>query len=201
LNDLKFEISNLKRRNGEIFTKALMIVPVFVLGMILTTFPVLGQAEGTMQKLEVHSSAFGEGDRIPSDFTCDGADMSPPIEWAGLPAQVRSIAIIADDPDARSGDWVHWLVYDLPPSLVQLPAGIPKGEKLSVGGSQGRTDFGQTGYGGPCPPGGEHRYFFKVYALDAMLRLRPGATKKELLKAMQGHILAEGVLMGTYERG
>ena len=153
-----------------------------------------------MGKIDVRSSAFGEGDRIPSDFTCEGADMSPPIEWYGVPATAQSLAILMDDPDAPSGDWVHWLVYDLPPSLMQLPAGIPEGGRLASGGLQGRSDFGTLGYGGPCPPRGNHRYFFKVYALDAMLHLKPGVTKKELVKAMQGHVLAEGRLMGTYER-
>ncbi len=168
-------------------------------GMIFITFPVFGE-EAAMKKIAVTSSAFGEGGRIPSDFTCDGADMSPPIEWSGVPANAQSLAVIADDPDAPSGDWVHWLVYDLPPSVTQLPAGIPGGGKLSGGGSHGRTDFGALGYGGPCPPRGAHRYFFKVYALDVMLHLKPGVTKKELLKAMQGHVLAEGRLVGTYER-
>ena len=153
-----------------------------------------------MGKIDVRSSAFGEGDRIPSDFTCDGADMSPPIEWSGVPANTQSFAVIADDPDSPSGDWVHWLVYNLPPSLTQLPAGISEGGSLPSGGLHGRTDFGTLGYGGPCPPRGTHHYFFKVYALDGMLQLKSGATKKELLKAMQEHVLAEGRLMGTYER-
>ncbi|MFH1800070.1 MAG: YbhB/YbcL family Raf kinase inhibitor-like protein [Candidatus Omnitrophota bacterium] len=153
-----------------------------------------------MQKIEVRSSAFVEGDKIPSDFTCDGADMSPPIEWSGVPARAQSLAIIMDDPDAPSGNWTHWLVYDLPPDLTQLRAGIAAGEKLPGEALQGRTDFRKTGYGGPCPPSGEHRYFFKVYALDTMLHLKSGASKQELLKAMQGHILAEGVLMGRYDR-
>ena len=152
------------------------------------------------QKIEVWSSAFGEGERIPSDFTCEGANMSPPIEWTGVPSAAGSLVVIADDPDAPSGDWVHWLVYDLPPSLTQLPAGIPEGGRLSGGGSQGSSDFGALGYGGPCPPSGTHRYFFKVYALDGMLNLKPGAAKKELLAAMQNHVLAEGRLMGIYER-
>lgn len=156
--------------------------------------------EGAMEKIDVRSSAFGEGERIPSDFTCEGADMSPPVEWSGVPAHAKSLAILVDDPDATAGDWVHWLAYDLPPSLTQLPAGIPEGGRLSIGGSQGRSDFGSLGYGGPCPPSGTHRYFFKVYALDAVLHLKPGATKKELLEAMQGHVLAEGRLTGTYER-
>jgi Raf kinase inhibitor-like YbhB/YbcL family protein len=177
------------------------ISSLFLMGMILMVFPVFGQArEGIMQKIEVRSSAFGEGDRIPSDFTCDGADMSPPIEWSGVPATAQSLAIIVDDPDAPSGNWTHWLVYGLPPDLTQLKAGIAAEEELPGGALQGRTDFGRTGYGGPCPPSGEHRYFFKVYALNAMLRLKSGVSKQELLRAMQGHILAEGVLMGRYDR-
>jgi Raf kinase inhibitor-like YbhB/YbcL family protein len=177
------------------------ICGLFLIGMILITIPVFGQeGEGVMQKIEVRSSAFGEGERIPSDFTCDGADMSPPIEWSGVPVRAQSLAVIVDDPDATSGNWTHWLVYDLPPDLTQLRAGISAKEKLPGEALQGRTDFGKTGYGGPCPPSGEHRYFFKVYALDAMLRLKSGASKQELLRAMQGHILAEGVLMGRYDR-
>jgi Raf kinase inhibitor-like YbhB/YbcL family protein len=177
------------------------ILELFLTGMIVITFPVLGQAEENMtQKIEVRSSAFGKGDRIPADFTCDGADMSPPIEWFGVPPQTQSLAIIADDPDAPSGDWAHWVIYDIPPNVARLPAGIPAGERSPMGGVQGKTDFGRAGYGGPCPPSGEHRYFFKVYALDTMLNLRPGMTKKELLRAIQGRILASGQLMGTYER-
>jgi len=176
------------------------IISLFLTGVLLTVFPISGQGEGAMERIDLRSSAFGEGDGIPSDFTCDGADMSPPIEWFGVPAHAQSLAIIMDDPDAPAGDWVHWLVYDLPPSLTQLPAGIPEGGRLSGGGSQGRADFGSVGYGGPCPPRGTHHYFFKIHALDVMLHLKPGATKKELLKAMQGHIIAEGRLMGTYER-
>lgn len=153
-----------------------------------------------MSKIEVRSSAFREGDRIPSDFACDGANMSPPIAWSGVPSDAQSLALIADDPDAPAGDWVHWLIYDLPASLTELPAGIPEGGILSGGGLQGRTDFGALGYGGPCPPRGMHRYFFKIYALDRVLQLKPGVTKKELFKAMQGHVLAEGQLIGTYER-
>ena len=153
-----------------------------------------------MGKIDVRSSAFNEGDRIPSDFTCDGADISPPIEWSGVPANAQSLAIIVEDPDAPSGNWTHWLVYDLPPDLTQLPAGISSGENLPIGGSQGRTDFGALGYGGPCPPSGTHRYLFKVYALDAMLHMKPGASKQALFQAMRGHILAEGVLMGKYKR-
>lgn len=152
-------------------------------------------------KLQVSSPAFAEGAGIPSDHTCEGADLSPPLVWSGVPSNAKSLALIADDPDAPAGDWVHWVLYDLPPHLTQLPIGITPSEKLSFGGSQGHTDFGWSGYGGPCPPRGTHRYFFKLYALDTVLGLKPGATKEELLEAMQGHILAEGQLMGKYRRG
>ena len=176
------------------------IFGLFLMGVLLTVLPIFGQAEGVRGKIDVRSSAFGEGDSIPSDFTCDGADMSPPIEWSGVPANAQSLAVIVEDPDAPAGNWTHWLVYDLPPDLMQLPAGISFGEKFPVGSLQGRTDFGKPGYRGPCPPKGEHRYFFKVYALDAMLRLKSGASRQELSQVMQGHILAEGVLMGKYDR-
>jgi Raf kinase inhibitor-like YbhB/YbcL family protein len=156
--------------------------------------------DAVMEKITITSSAFNEGEMIPSEHTCDGANVSPPLQWTGVPKNAKSLALISDDPDAPSGDWVHWVVYDLPPSLSQLAAAIPEGKSLSDKGFQGRTDFGRIGYGGPCPPRGIHRYFFKVYALDTMLRLKPGATKKELLEAMQGHVLAEGQLMGRYQR-
>lgn len=176
------------------------IFRLFLISALLMALPIAGQAEEPREKITVRSPAFGEGGRIPPDFTCDGADMSPPIEWSGVPAGSKSLALIAEDPDAPAGNWTHWLIFDLSPDLTQLPAGISSGEKLSMNGSQGRTDFGKTIYRGPCPPDGEHRYFFKVYALDARLGLKPGASKQELSQAMQGHILAEGVLMGKYDR-
>lgn len=176
------------------------ISAVIFFGVLLTALPMPGRAEGAEGTIEVRSTAFAEGDRIPSDFTCDGADMSPPVEWANIPSGTKSIAILVEDPDAPSGNWSHWLAYDLPPSLRQLPPGIPASKGLPAGGTQGRTDFGKMGYSGPCPPQGNHRYFFRVYALDAILGLKPGVTKQELLRAMQGHILAQGQLMGTYDR-
>ncbi len=151
-------------------------------------------------RIRVTSPTFSEGASIPADHTCDGADISPPLQWSEVPPEAKSLALIVDDPDARAGDWVHWILYDLPPGVTQLPAAVPATARLSTGGTQGRTDFGATGYGGPCPPRGTHRYFFKLYALDVPLNLAPGVTKKELLKAMQGHILAEGQLMGKYQR-
>jgi len=150
--------------------------------------------------IKVVSSAFQEGGMIPADYTCDGKDISPPLSWSGVPEQAVTLALICDDPDAPLGTWVHWVLYNLPASVRELPAGVPPDERLANGALQGRNDFRRLGYGGPCPPGGTHRYYFKLCALDKALDLKPGATKKELLKAMEGHILAEGQLMGRYKR-
>ena len=150
--------------------------------------------------IKVLSSAFQEGGMIPADYTCDGRNISPPLSWSGIPEKVVTLALICDDPDAPVGTWVHWVLYNLPASAKELPAGVPPQEKLASGAVQGKNDFRKPGYGGPCPPGGTHRYYFKLYALDKALDLKPGATKKELLKAMEGHILAEGQLMGRYKR-
>jgi Raf kinase inhibitor-like YbhB/YbcL family protein len=150
--------------------------------------------------MTVTSDAFKEGQMIPSDYTCDGRDQSPLLRWSGAPAGTQSFAIIADDPDAPGGDWVHWLVYDLPPTIDMMPQGVPAVDKLANAEKHGSNDFGKLGYGGPCPPSGVHRYVFKVYALDRMLGLEAGLKKKELLKAMDGHILGMGQLVGKYGR-
>ena len=151
--------------------------------------------------IQLTSSAFIEGSAIPVRYTCDGQDISPPLKWNNIPQGARSIALIADDPDAPAGTWVHWVLYNLPVTVTELPQGLPTSENIPNGASQGRNDFRRIGYGGPCPPrGSPHRYFFKVYALDIELGLKPGATKGELLRAMEGRILAEGQLMGTYQR-
>lgn len=146
------------------------------------------------------SAAFREGGMIPPAHTCDGRDASPPLAWTGSPPGTNSFALISDDPDAPGQTWVHWVVYNLPPSTRQLPEAFPPDEERPDGMRQGMTDFGRVGYGGPCPPGGTHRYFFTLYALDAMLSLPPGATKPQLEAAMKGHLLAEAQLMGTYRR-
>lgn len=164
-------------------------------------FPAVVRGKETaMEKITITSPAFREGENIPSVHTCDGGNVSPPLAWTGVPKDAKSLALIADDPDAPMGDWVHWVLYDLSPDTAGLPQGVPRGEKVPSGGTQGKTDFRTLGYGGPCPPRGTHRYFFKIYALDSSLQLKPGATKKELLQAMQGHVLAEGQLMGKYAR-
>ncbi len=150
---------------------------------------------------DLKSSAFTAEDSIPKKHTCDGPDLSPALAWGQPPAGTQSLGLIMDDPDAPVGTWVHWVLYDLPATARELPEGVPKQEELSNGARQGRNDFRRIGYGGPCPPpGGPHRYFFKLYALDTKTNLKPGATKAELEKAMQGHILGKTELMGRYKR-
>ncbi|MGQ9621648.1 MAG: YbhB/YbcL family Raf kinase inhibitor-like protein [Bacteroidales bacterium] len=150
--------------------------------------------------MKLISSAFKEGEMIPSKYTCDGPDVSPPLEWSEIPDGTKSFALINDDPDAPVGTWVHWVIYDIPENVNRLPENVPKTEVIENGARQGRNDFGRIGYGGPCPPGGTHRYYFKIYALNRKLDLRSGITKRDLLKAMEGHILAESYLMGRYKR-
>lgn len=150
---------------------------------------------------DLKSSAFTAEDSIPKKHTCDGPDLSPALAWGQPPAGTQSLGLIMDDPDAPVGTWVHWVLYDLPATARELPEGVPKQEELSNGARQGRNDFRRIGYGGPCPPpGGPHRYFFKLYALDTKTNLKPGATKAELEKAMHGHILGKSELMGRYKR-
>lgn len=151
--------------------------------------------------LKLSSTAFQPEDDIPSKYTCSGADVSPALSWTDPPAGTQSFALIADDPDAPVGTWVHWVAYDIPASTRQLPEGVPKTDAIPGGGVQGQNDFRKTGYGGPCPPPGKpHRYYFKLYALDAKLNLKPGATKKDVEQAIKGHILAQAELMGRFKR-
>ena len=151
-------------------------------------------------EIKVESTAFIEGDMIPSKYTCDGLNVSPPLTWSDPPESTKSIVLISDDPDAPMGTWVHWVVYNIPPQVKEFSENVPPTKILENGAIQGTTDFGRIGYGGPCPPSGTHRYFFKVYALDTMLNLDPGATKKQVVNAMESHVLAEGQLMGRYKR-
>jgi len=150
--------------------------------------------------LKVTSSAFQEGGLIPPKYTCDGADVSVPLRWDNVPQGTKSIALISDDPDAPMGTWVHWVLFNLPGETKELAENIPADKTLPSGARQGTNDFRKIGYGGPCPPGGTHRYFFKIYALDTLLDLPAGARKAELLKAMEGHIVGQGQLMGKYKR-
>jgi Raf kinase inhibitor-like YbhB/YbcL family protein len=156
---------------------------------------------GTAMKLEVRSTSFSEGGEIPRRHTCDGEDLSPALAWGEVPAGTASLALICDDPDAPVGTWVHWVLFDLPPETRQLAEALSKDERPAGGGVQGVTDFRRHGYGGPCPPRGPaHRYFFKLYALDRRLGLGPEADKAAVVRAMEGHVLAEGRLMGRYRR-
>lgn len=150
--------------------------------------------------LKVTSTAFEHNGMIPSRYTADGADVSPPLQWQGVPEGARSIAVICDDPDAPMGTWVHWLVWNIPPAMTGLDEDVPPDTVLENGICQGTTDFGRIGYGGPAPPSGTHRYFFKVYALDTLLDLPADSVKAELENAMKGHILAQGELVGKYSR-
>ncbi len=164
--------------------------------------------------IALRSPAWSDGGMIPKVYTCDGADRSPPLEWSGVPSAARSLAVICDDPDAPMGTFSHWVLFNLPPRVKALPEGDSTAETLALpanqpGGSAGadapraqpgRNDFGKTGYGGPCPPSGTHHYVFRLYALDSRLGLTSSATRADVLKAIQGHILAEGRLVGRYAR-
>lgn len=155
---------------------------------------------GQAMVFNLSSPAFNQGAAIPRKYTCDGEDLSPPLQWTEPPADTRSLALISDDPDAPVGTWVHWVVYNLPAGIRSLPEGASPAAGLPQGGVHGQNSWRRLEYGGPCPPSGTHRYFFKLYALDITLELGPGAGKKELLGAMEGHVLAQAELMGTYSR-
>ena len=156
---------------------------------------------GCAMAFELKSPSFENGAAIPRTFTCEGKDASPELIWKNAPVGTKSFALICDDPDAPMGTWVHWVIYNIAQEAAGLPEGIDAAETLSNGAKQGYTDFSRTGYGGPCPPAGKpHRYFFKLYALDSKLEIRGRVTKEKLLDAMQGHILAEATLVGTYKR-
>ena len=151
-------------------------------------------------EIKITSSAFEDGGLIPTKYTCDGADISPPLQWDAVPEGTLSIALICDDPDAPMGTFVHWVLFNLPPDTKELAEGFPDDETLADGTRQGITGFGKTGYGGPCPPSGTHRYFFEIYALDTKFDMAAIADKPQLLKAMEGHILGQGQLVGKYKR-
>jgi Raf kinase inhibitor-like YbhB/YbcL family protein len=154
-----------------------------------------------MMTFSLRSSAFQSGGAIPRQHTCDGADQSPPLSWSDLPAGTKSLALIVEDPDAPGGNFVHWVLFNLPPAPSELPRAAPHQSILDNDARQGRNDFRRVGYGGPCPPRGPaHRYFFRLYALDAPLELTPGATASELRAAAQDHILGKTELMGTFGR-
>jgi hypothetical protein len=155
----------------------------------------LGQEVNNMEKLTVTSTAFAEGGAIAAKYTCDGVNVNPPLAIGATPAGTRSLALIMDDPDAPVGIWVHWVAWNIPAQAREIPE-----NGMSAGAQQGLNDWKRNDYGGPCPPSGTHRYYFKIYALDTTLTLAPATTKADLERAIQGHVLAVGQLMGTYKK-
>jgi Raf kinase inhibitor-like YbhB/YbcL family protein len=149
--------------------------------------------------LKIEIPALQQG-HIPREYTCEGENKSPELKWSGVPAHAESLALICDDPDALSKTWVHWVAYDIPVKATGIPEAAARTASMPPMTVEGSNDSGKTGYSGPCPPSGTHRYFFKLYALDSALELKPGATKAELLKAMHGHILEEAEAIGRYAK-
>ncbi len=176
-----------------------IILIVLILFLPQSRFSQQKQKGGGME-IKIESGAFNDGGFIPSKYTCDGNNVSPDLKWSGVPSGVKSFAIINDDPDAPSGDWVHWVLYNIPGDVTEIKENIPPEKIFPNGMIHGINDFRKYGYGGPCPPSGIHRYYFKLYALDILLKPLPGMTKNNLLAAMQKHIIAEGHLMGKYKK-
>jgi Raf kinase inhibitor-like YbhB/YbcL family protein len=152
--------------------------------------------------VRIESPDFRDGGPIPPEYSRDGGDTSPPLTFEGVPPATKSLALTCDDPDAPGETWVHWVLFDLPPTASGLPPGVEKGRRPAPGGIQGKTSYGELGWGGPAPPRGHgtHHYEFRLYALDKLLGLSPGAGREEVGKAMKGHVLAEALLTGTYRR-
>jgi Raf kinase inhibitor-like YbhB/YbcL family protein len=156
--------------------------------------------ESSFAEISMASTAFENGDPIPYLYTCEGDDISPPLQWSGAPVSTRTYAMVCEDPDAPRGTWIHWVLYNISGDAVELTKAVPTLPELPSGARHGRNTAGDMAYAGPCPPPGKpHRYFFRLYALDISLNLPPGATKAELEQAMDQHIVAQGTLMGTYE--
>jgi Raf kinase inhibitor-like YbhB/YbcL family protein len=168
---------------------------------IIVARPAYNPGERHTMSFVLETKAFPKGGEIPARYTCSGDDLSPALSWSGVPQNTKSFALIVDDPDAPSGTFTHWLVYDLPAATHHLPESVSRTDDQSGGGRQGRNDFGRVGYGGPCPPPGKaHRYFFRLYALNAPLSLPAGASRQALEAAMRGHVIAQAELMGKFAR-
>lgn len=176
-------------------SKYLLLLPAI---LFLLCFMSAGEKNSSTQNLpvmKIESSAFKQGESIPSKYTCKGADINPPLNIADVPAAAKSLALIMDDPDAPVGTWVHWLVWNIRPQTTELNENTVPAATV-----QGKNSWGRSNYGGPCPPSGTHRYFFKLYALDALLSLSSSADKAQLEKTMKGHVLAQAELMGVYSK-
>jgi Raf kinase inhibitor-like YbhB/YbcL family protein len=151
-------------------------------------------------RMEITSSVFTEGGMIPAKYTCDGQNISPPLAWKDAPSGTKSFTLVCDDPDAPMGTWVHWVIYNIPPNIAKLDENVKPEKECSNGMRQGSNSWPKIGYGGPCPPSGAHRYYFKLYALDSVLDIKPGAARELVLQVIKGHVLAETQLMGKYQR-
>jgi len=189
---LKYIIKSSRARN---------LIPLILFSCVIGIHVEAIGKEGYAMKLDIKSTAFGEGNSIPKQYTCDGSDISPQLSWSQPPEGTGSMVLICDDPDAPMGTWVHWVLYGLSPDTLEISENIPDDKEVLGGAKHGVNDFHKYGYGGPCPPGGTHRYFFKLYVVDTeVVDLEPGATKYEVLVAIKGYVLAEGQLMGRYSR-
>lgn len=187
--------------NGYARIAGCMLVILAALSACQDSQPEPQVRKGTGQPLQVESSAFEAGGSIPIQHTCDGQDMSPPLSWSEPPAGAQSMALIMEDPDAPGGTWDHWVLFNVDATSRSLPEGVPPDQTVEGIGVNGSNSWRRVGYGGPCPPkGSEHRYFFRLYALDTDLNLTPGASRRDLEGAMEGHIIGEGQLMGLYGR-
>jgi Raf kinase inhibitor-like YbhB/YbcL family protein len=177
------------------FARGIILVFVLSAGCIREDAQVKDRT--TSENFSLTSKGFKQGDMIPSKYTCDGKDVSPPLSWGIVPDGTKTLTLIVDDPDAPGGIFTHWVLFNLPATVTNLPEGVPRLDRLDGGGIQGKNDFGGKGYNGPCPPK-RHTYRFILYALDTELTLKPGATRENVLKAMEGHILARAELDGKY---
>ncbi len=179
----------------------LILIVVTMIGCSNVRNRVQQQKSGDMiMEFTISSEVFKDGGMIPRKYTCDGLDVSPPLTWKGAPEGTKSFALIVDDPDAPMGTWVHWVAFNIPSTVNSLKEGIPPDERLPDGTLQGKNDFRKIGYGGPCPPSGTHRYFFKLYAVDKVLSISSGVSKDGLLSAMKGHVIGETRIIGRYSR-
>jgi len=192
---LGFFFTRLAQMQRRVFRVALLCAGF---AMVLATTGSLMAPPNAQRKMSLSSSAFKDGQPIPVDYTCDGKNISPPLSWSGTPSETKSLLLIVDDPDAPSGVWTHWILWDISTDSSELAEDF---SKSPASAKQGTNDFKKTGYGGPCPPAGKaHRYFFRIYALDTALNVPAGATRKEVDAAVAKHVLAMGQLMGTYRR-
>lgn len=183
-------------------TKRIVLVLVIAVIAILTllVFSQKGNNNGVAMKITIKSESFGKNDLIPSKYTCDGKNISPQLSWDKPSDKIKTFAIIVNDPDAPGGNFIHWIIFNIPDSILSLPEDVTPMRNIPEEAALGTNSFGHIGYNGPCPPSGAHRYFFRIYGLDTSIKLEAGIEENDLLKAMKNHVVAEGELMGKYKR-